>query len=125
MARRYLTARSVRGDFRPEIELTAADRLRLARALAEVAVRAGGRSPLAGSRQIVEVLTGLAASAAGDGPLQVATGDLDERQRATLGNVLAAAVSRAAGDHDPDGHLIAAVEREWRRHARLPELAAS
>jgi hypothetical protein len=79
----------------------------------------------ASARPVLAVLAALAASAAGDGPLEAATGGLNESQRATLGAVLTAAAERATGEHDPNAQLLAAVDQSWRRHARLPELASA
>ena len=104
LARRYLNPRTASAAFRVPLDLAPEGRLALAELLSETAARTGGGVPLASARPVIGVLSALASSAAGTGPLE-APADLDEGQADSLRECLKTAGQRAADEGHPAAHL--------------------
>ena len=118
MARRYVNPHRAVRAFRPQLDLSPYGRLALAELLAETAARAGTGVPAPGTRPILAVLAGLAASAAGDGAIE-APADLGEVQARALQDCLKAAAGRAAAASHPAAGALVALRDEWGRFAGL------
>lgn len=99
--------------WRPDLDLDERGRVHLARLLAETASRAAGSTPLPSMRPLLAALSGLAASAAGDGPVQMPAGDLSDAQRSVLRKVLDSSARRARGDADPAAGSLTSLARQW------------
>lgn len=100
--------------FRPRLDLSADDRLLLARLLALVVARAGSGAPLPSARPCLAVLAELAATAAGDGEIRASLAGLTEKQVGGIGAALVSAEAQVAGAHIRGAHLLSAVRDAWR-----------